>query len=432
MLNSTGTAHLTLGEHLKSHKALKEHIEDQQNRSKAIDSVNGSPDKTIQEKKWSRRSWQQRKVLELLLFHTMLDELYNDTQNIFECIEREFFQSRNPSRADLNEQQRAFTATQSGGRIIDSISETGKSDGANSLAKAVYYQSQLHEQVTGDNYYAIIREWRQFEQILAANEENLNENLERIYQWNRREEDRKSDKPRWSRKDEIFYHAEINKLTAANRAKISDIERLVGRIKSFRESLSSRMESIRGDINFTGSQNIQLFTYVTVVFLPLGFATGIFSTNGPPTLSTIQGLYKVALIAFSLTVFVLINAKVGRLVVSPVITVCRWIGDWILFALVRPVYGTFAFAYQLIKYIIFHTCMRPFIWAFYKWRKTPQPLSKVPNDLESQEKETKKARQDSLPLWKQTYMDISQFSLRRTVETESEEAKKPKGTKARG
>lgn len=54
---------------------------------------------------------------------------------------------------------------------------------------------------------------------------------------------------------------------------------------------------------------MSLFTYVTVVFLPLGFATGIFSTSGAPGRLTLAFMIATAITSLSITVLALINAK---------------------------------------------------------------------------------------------------------------------------
>ncbi|PSN61554.1 hypothetical protein BS50DRAFT_153800 [Corynespora cassiicola Philippines] len=100
-------------------------------------------------------------------------------------------------------------------------------------------------------------------------------------------------------------------------------------MKDFRESLSSRLESVRNDISFRGSENINLFTYVTVVFLPLGLATGVFSMSGSPDHSTLMSMIELALLSLALTFYALVNATTGKSVMRPVIHAFRSIEQFV-------------------------------------------------------------------------------------------------------
>lgn len=54
---------------------------------------------------------------------------------------------------------------------------------------------------------------------------------------------------------------------------------------------------------------MRLFTYVTVVFLPLGFAASIFSMGGTPDTPLVVNMVIFAIVALFLTIVMLINAK---------------------------------------------------------------------------------------------------------------------------
>lgn len=66
---------------------------------------------------------------------------------------------------------------------------------------------------------------------------------------------------------------------------------------------------IRNDLSLQGSENVRFLTYVTVVFLPLGFATGIFSMSGAPDGKVLGSMATCAVVALLLTVLALLNAK---------------------------------------------------------------------------------------------------------------------------
>jgi hypothetical protein len=66
---------------------------------------------------------------------------------------------------------------------------------------------------------------------------------------------------------------------------------------------------MRGDLEIRGADDIRLFTYVTVVFLPVGFATGIFSMSDTPSSHTLICMVITAVVALLVTVIALTNAK---------------------------------------------------------------------------------------------------------------------------
>ena len=53
--------------------------------------------------------------------------------------------------------------------------------------------------------------------------------------------------------------------------------------------------------------DIRRFTYVTVIFLPLGFATGVFSMSGAPSGSTLGNMILTAVAAFAITASLIIG-----------------------------------------------------------------------------------------------------------------------------
>ena len=199
------------------------------------------------------RSWQQRRVLELLIYSKMLEELRDSTNNILHSVKRLALRSHNDTPFDSNPFQ---TAIQEANRL-----------------------QRLGEK---EEYASIAREWRQHIQILIVVEENLIDNIENIDQWEQRERDRQSQQPRWTERDIRNHFTTILRLTILTQRQANDIRRLRDNIRAFHESLPSQLETMRDDISFRGSENINLFTYVTIVFLPLGFATGVLSMNEIP------------------------------------------------------------------------------------------------------------------------------------------------------
>ena len=267
------------------------------------------------------RSWQQRRVLELLIYSKMLEELRDSTNNILHSVKRLALRSHNDTPFDSNPFQ---TAIQEANRL-----------------------QRLGEK---EEYASIAREWRRYIQILIVVEENLIDNIENIDQWEQRERDRQSQQPRWTERDIRNHFTTILRLTILTQRQANDIRRLRDNIRAFHESLPSQLETMRDDISFRGSENINLFTYVTIVFLPLGFATGVLSMNEIPNHSLLKSFVYLALVAFGLTVLALINARSVKKIL--------------------PLF--LRFPQRLIKHIVFHRIAVPIIRRRFRERSKHQ------------------------------------------------------------
>ncbi|KAK7701669.1 hypothetical protein SLS64_010117 [Diaporthe eres] len=79
--------------------------------------------------------------------------------------------------------------------------------------------------------------------------------------------------------------------------------------KSLQDLCSTRLDKAREDLGFRSEQNIAMFTYVTVVFLPLGFAASIFSMSGPPETRVAINMVLASIVALVVTIVALMNAK---------------------------------------------------------------------------------------------------------------------------
>jgi hypothetical protein len=262
------------------------------------------------------RVWQQRRVLELLIYSKMLQELYESTAGILKLIKQLALQLERPRGLGL--QDSLFT-------------------------RAVEEAKQLQWVGVSNDYESLAAQWREYEQILLVVEENLSENVERICQWDRREKDRQNEQPRWTDQDKRNYRTSLSSLTYSCQRQSSEIDRLKSGVVAFRKSLPNRLETIRNDIAFRDSQNINLFTYVTVVFLPLGFAAGILSMNGVPDHQLLMDLVILALGALGITLFALLNAHVMKTMVSRLVH-----GYW---SLIMPLVYLL---WQFTKYTFFH------------------------------------------------------------------------------
>lgn len=282
-------------------------------------------------------SWQQRRVLELLMFSKILMELNRHTTKVFNHVRALALQSEHDRKMQVK---------------IDS----SKAD--------IDEAEQLQKLAVEGDYFSISARWRSHIQTLLKVEENLSENLEEIQEWNRRDGSRLSQKPRWTQRDEQNHRTSMLKLTTLTHRQTREIERLKSQIKTFREALPTYLESLREDISFRGSQNMTLFTYVTVVFLPLGFATGVLSMSGAPDDVTLKSLITLSLGALGLTLFALLNAEFLKKLVEPMVKAYRYIMRAGLLA--RIVY--------LYKYVIY--LYKDVIPAVWRLASLPWPLLK--------------------------------------------------------
>jgi Mg2+ and Co2+ transporter CorA len=316
------------------------------------------------------RAWQQRRVLELLMFSKMLQELHESTTQVLQLIKRLALQSDKLQNLDSKYQL---------------------------FATAVEEAKQLQKVGVEDDYDSISAKWREYGQILVVVEENLTDNIERIKQWDRREKDRQNEQPRWTDQDKRNHAATILRLRILCERQAIEIDRLKNDVMAFRDSLPNRLETIRNDIAFRDSQNINLFTYVTVVFLPLGFAAGILSMNGAPDHHLLMNLVTLALGALGITLFALLNAQIVKTMVSPLID-----GYW---ALTHTL-----FLWQFAKYTFFHVITRR---AIEKRAGKTSTHRQSDNKQESPAPISASTRKNDLRRrWQQKYDEIRKFRYR--------------------
>lgn len=247
-----------------------------------------------------KKPWRQRRVLELLLFDRILQEMLTCTNEILEEAKTRVL--RHPEYIDRSGTSRPIATP------------------TDSRASALLDALNLFSEVNNDVFLSTSRQWQQFQQILQVVEEDLGENLAKIKLWLDRENEREPDRPRWTRNDERRYRSTISKLLVLNNHKIQELQRYHANISSFNASLTRRLEVMRSDLELRGADDIRLFTYVTVVFLPVGFATGIFSMSEAPGWQTLVSMVVTAVVALLVTLIALVNAKLlsGGLVVPTI------------------------------------------------------------------------------------------------------------------
>lgn len=119
--------------------------------------------------------------------------------------------------------------------------------------------------------------WKIFERILQGVDEDLTSMLKTLEQWRTREKDRAPEHPRWTRNDERKYRSHINKFRGETERQVWHLEMRRDEVRKLRDTLDTSMDKIRTDLELKREENIRYFTYVTVIFLPLGFAASFYS-----------------------------------------------------------------------------------------------------------------------------------------------------------
>lgn len=149
--------------------------------------------------------------------------------------------------------------------------------------------------------------WEAIQPILRTVHDELSTAFSTLSKWATREKDREAEAPRWTRNDERKYRGVLNKLEGSTSRKINDVERILGRIDALEKFLDSYFDKTRARLS---NENMLTFTYVTVIFLPLGFAASIFSMAEAPGRVLVTQMIVCAVITLFLTVVVLMNAKI--------------------------------------------------------------------------------------------------------------------------
>lgn len=229
---------------------------------------------TIYEERYSRvsaslekeRDWRQRKVLELLFLKRMLDSTLRSTKILIDKLKHEMDEGED-SFAQLSSER---------------------------------YLATTHTRLQG------------LRKLFEAIDASLADIVGVMNRWGARENDR-AQQPRWTRNDEKKYRESISTLQGSIERQFMVLKAMHPNVRSLKEELSATLSTNVAKImekrNLHESENMRLFTYVTVVFLPLGFAASIFSMAGAPDTPLLVDMIVCAIISLVLTVVTLMNAK---------------------------------------------------------------------------------------------------------------------------
>jgi Mg2+ and Co2+ transporter CorA len=78
---------------------------------------------------------------------------------------------------------------------------------------------------------------------------------------------------------------------------------------NFIDLLLEILQKISNYLDQQRADDIKRFTYVTVIFLPLGFSTGLFSMSRAPGSLTLAYMIATAVSALLITAIILLNSE---------------------------------------------------------------------------------------------------------------------------
>ncbi|CBF74942.1 predicted protein [Aspergillus nidulans FGSC A4] len=203
--------------------------------------------------------WQQRRVLELILLSRALEKVCMNTEEILEEVERE---PRENQYSPLDDQYDSF------------------------------------EDRSPENL-------RECERILLLLKRNMISLREVIDQWDMRESSQGRERPRWTRRDEQKYRKSVKQKRAQLEGHVRDVRTKEIHIEFLLGRVTSAQEAIRSKKSLREAENITLFTYVTVFFLPTGLAVSIFSMGDVPSGTVVGRMVITAVVALVITVSIL-------------------------------------------------------------------------------------------------------------------------------
>ncbi|KAF4779126.1 hypothetical protein HER10_EVM0001222 [Colletotrichum scovillei] len=234
--------------------------------------------------------WEERRVLELMLFGRIMRKMATSAGHILELAGKivkektekleqrleKFRNSRNPNRE----------------------------------------QQSPTPDIDYDSFHLTSNEFRKFQAHLQTIHGDFEKARPIRNHWLNREKDRQAEQPQWTFSDESRYRPILNKLLVENHRAIQDLDRnlreislLAESITKEREYVSSYLEIMANDQSRRNDYDVKLFTNITAVFLPLGFATGMFSMSGTPDAQTVVGMFGLFVGVFILGLLVMIVAK---------------------------------------------------------------------------------------------------------------------------
>ncbi|KAL6825968.1 hypothetical protein J3E69DRAFT_355841 [Trichoderma sp. SZMC 28015] len=282
--------------------------------------------------------WQQRRVLELLLFDIILKEMIKGTKGILEEIMTSVLTSSHSHKHRATDQPTVDFSEIDASTLLNALEVLSKVD-SNTFAS----KNEL---------------WNKFQRILQVIEDDLKESLTMIALWTDREEKRNIIKAGWTPRKEQKYQGAISRLKLLNSHKIHELRRCGANVASFNMLLTRRLEVMRNDLD------------TKIVFLPVSFATGVFSMSGAPTRELLGSMASTACVALLITVVALLNAKVlGAELFGPIFNGIRPLSE----AALRPI---FRFCTGLIYLVLLSIIsILPNKWIYFLQKRIEKAAS---------------------------------------------------------
>ncbi|KIX06923.1 uncharacterized protein Z518_04899 [Rhinocladiella mackenziei CBS 650.93] len=121
--------------------------------------------------------------------------------------------------------------------------------------------------------------------------------------------------PRWTRDDEAAYREEIDIWEREGTANVKALDYMHDHVKNRIDHITQLRQWLLDDLNLKearvsnrSADDVRIFTYATVVFLPLSFASSIFSMGGAPDNPTVNSFLIAAFVALVATIIFVLNA----------------------------------------------------------------------------------------------------------------------------
>ncbi|KAL8850496.1 MAG: hypothetical protein Q9221_004544 [Calogaya cf. arnoldii] len=152
-------------------------------------------------------------------------------------------------------------------------------------------------------------------EILREVFRQLDVTVRTIEDWEKREDSRNL-QSRWSEKDENRHGERLRELGRECKKGTQLLRRYRDRFEEHQKLAEQRHNNLINYMSLqaarTSSQSaedVRLFTYVTIIFLPLSFSSSLFSMGDAPASNVVSIMVPTTVIALAITIFVLANMK---------------------------------------------------------------------------------------------------------------------------
>lgn len=151
--------------------------------------------------------------------------------------------------------------------------------------------------------------------LLSAVSQKLDSSISTIEQWEKRE-DTRALRSRWSLKDQERYGEKLREVTLRCKSNVQQLRMQQSRLKEQRRAAEQRQSDLvswkslqEARRSTQQADDVRLFTYVTIIFLPLSFSSSLFSMAGKPSGTTIAVMAPTTAVALTVTFLLLSNMK---------------------------------------------------------------------------------------------------------------------------